>query len=321
MRRLGVLGTLVLDTIHRPAAEGGDSPMPLTDWGGIAYSLSTLESAAPEGWEVFPIVKVGADLRLEADRFFDGLERVVSWEGVVTDRAPNNRVDLYYRSGPRRCEKLTGGVPGWTWDELEPLAGSCDALIINFIAGWEVDLTTACRLRTEHPGMLYADIHSLLLAVGDEGVRVLKPLPEWPEWRRCFDIVQMNDEELAALAGDRRLEVETAQQAVRDGPRVLYVTRGTEGVSWFERGGEGADPTGPIEKGHASADVVAIELADPTGCGDVWGAACAAALLEGKGTAAAARRANRLAGAAARHRGTAGLADVLRGALSEDDAA
>ena len=35
MPRLGVVGTLVWDTIHGP--DGGD---PVEDWGGIAYSLA-----------------------------------------------------------------------------------------------------------------------------------------------------------------------------------------------------------------------------------------------------------------------------------------
>ena len=63
MRRLGVLGTLVFDTIHLPGSADGTPAEPLTDWGGIAYALSALEAVAPDGWEVFPFVKVGADLR------------------------------------------------------------------------------------------------------------------------------------------------------------------------------------------------------------------------------------------------------------------
>lgn len=306
MRRLGVLGTLVLDTIHLPDSGEGVPAGPVTDWGGIAYTLSALEAVAPDDWEVFPIVKVGSDLRERASDYFAGLQRVRSWDGVIPVAEPNNRVDLYYRSGPRRCEKLIGGVPGWTWPELDPLAADCDALIVNFIAGWELDLTTAHRLRASHPGPLYADVHSLLLAVRDDGVRVLQPLPEWAHWRGCFDYLQLNEEELAALSGAEGTPEDTVREALRQGPRALFVTRGAEGASWFDRSGAA---------GHEAPGTTVHGAVDPTGCGDVWGAACAAALLQGKTAAEAARRGNLLAGAAVRHSGTSGLVDLLRRAV------
>jgi len=302
MPRLGVLGTLVLDTIHRPAPAGDV----LTDWGGIAYSLAALEAVAPTGWEVFPIVKVGADLRHEADEFLTGLDRVESLGGVLTVPEPNNRVDLYYSSKPRRCERLTGGVPGWNWSELSGAICSCDALIVNFIAGWEIDLETAGHLRSEYGGPVYADIHSMLLATGPDGARSLQPLPEWPVWRRCFDTVQMNEEELNTLTETDRDPGEEARDSVRNGPETLFVTCGAAGSRWYVRAADG------VREGKVTTEPVAAEVADPTGCGDVWGAVCASSLLAGESAAAAAGRANRFAGRAARHRGTTGLAAALR---------
>lgn len=302
MSRLGVLGTLVLDTIHRPGKAGE----PLTDWGGIAYALAALEATAPSGWEVFPLVKVGADLRSEADEFFSGLSRVASCDGIVTVPEANNRVDLYYGSGPRRCERLTGGVPGWSWPELEGPLSTCEALIVNFIAGWEIDLETAVHLRSAFDGPVYADIHSLLLAVGPDGVRTLRPLPEWPDWRACFDTVQMNEEELRALCEPGRDPIDEARDSVRDGPETLFVTRGSAGAWWFAR------TDGGVREGEARTEPVSADVADPTGCGDVWGATCAARMLFGDDAERAATRANRIAGLAARHRGTSGLAAVLR---------
>ena len=304
MPRLGVLGTLVLDTIHRPCVDGD----PLTDWGGIAYSLAALEAVAPIGWDVFPLIKVGADLRQQADAFLDGLDRVESRGGVHTVPEPNNRVDLYYNSGPRRCERLTGGVPGWTWPELAGAASSCDAIIVNFIAGWEIDLATAGHLHSEYVGPVYADVHSLLLSVGPDGVRSLRPLPEWPEWRRCFDVVQMNEEELSTLAESERAPDDEARESVLHGPETLFVTRGAAGSRWYVR----AD--GTVQEGEVKTEPVPADVADPTGCGDVWGAACAASLLDGVSAAGAAGTANRFAGIAARHSGTTGLAAVLKSA-------
>ena len=45
MPRLGVLGTLVWDTIHGPGGEAA-----VNDWGGIAYTLAAWAAVAPPGW-------------------------------------------------------------------------------------------------------------------------------------------------------------------------------------------------------------------------------------------------------------------------------
>ncbi len=56
MKRLGVIGTMVWDTIHQ--RDPGRSE-PVEEWGGICYALSAFEATAPDGWELLPIIKVG----------------------------------------------------------------------------------------------------------------------------------------------------------------------------------------------------------------------------------------------------------------------
>lgn len=298
MPRLGILGTLVWDTIHPPGAGA-----PVSDWGGIAYSLAAFDAVRPPDWDAVPLIKVGADLRGAADRLLGGFGGIASGEGVVTVPEPNNRVELFYGDPVRRCERLTGGVPGWTWEELAGPALSCDALYVNLIAGWELDLAVARSLRGAFPGWIYCDVHSLPLAVGEDGVRTLRPVPSWPEWRQCFDAVQMNEEELRALSEEREEPRTAARRTVLDGPASLFVTRGAGGADWYVRRPEGVVA--------GSEPGIPVSEPDPTGCGDVWGAACATALLAGLGPAEAAARANRVAARAAAHRGTAGLAGAL----------
>ncbi len=299
MPRLGVLGTLVWDTIHPP--EGAAAVV--SDWGGIAYSLAGFEACLSPAWRVLPILKVGADLGAEADRFLSTLRSVEGGEAVVSVAEPNNRVDLFYASPSRRCERLRGGVPGWTWPELAPAALSCDALYVNLVAGWELELDAARSLREAFSGPIYVDVHSLLLSVGADGVREPRRLPAWPDWRRCFDHVQMNEDELTTLAGPSADPVEEARSTVLGGPRSLFVTRGAAGAWWFAREG------GEVRSGSVASP--AVSDPDPTGCGDVWGAACFSSLLEGSAVAEAARRASRTAARAAARRGTAGLAGAL----------
>lgn len=333
--RLGVVGTLVWDTIHgRDPSRGG----PVEGWGGISYALSAFELAGPAGWELFPIVKVGDDLRTEALRLFRGLDRVGALDGVRFVDAPNNRVELRYRDRGRRTERLRGGVPGWSWEELEPLAASCDALYVNFVAGWEIDLPAARRLRDGVPGPVYGDLHSLFLGVGPDGVRRPRRLEDGPDWVSCFDLAQLNEDELGWLAGEGRDPWRAAARAVGGRTRAVFVTLGPGGARWVPAdpdfrglplaGGEaGRRPGGDDGEGD-SGDAAGrrdgplaggvpigeepvpevVEDPDPTGCGDVWGVTCFGALLSGVGLRSAVRRANRVAARNARHRGGEAIA-------------
>lgn len=325
MPRLGILGTLVWDTIiARDPGRGA----PVEEWGGIAYALSAFDAAAAEGWSCFPIVKVGSDLRGRADAFLRGLGRIDSLDGVRTVPEPNNRVELHYRDSTRRCERLRGGVPGWSAEEVTPLARACDALYVNFIAGWELDLAAVRALRGAVRGPLYADIHSLLLGVGPDGVRAPRPLERWREWLGSFDLVQMNEDELRTLAADRGDPWRLAAEAIGPATRALLVTLGERGAAYvttaeFLRSGrlKGAPEAAEGERlvrpagAAVSARVEAehrVPGGDPTGCGDVWGVTCFASLLAGDPLEEAMRRANRFAARNAGFRGASGLAEALR---------
>lgn len=311
---------MVWDTIH---ARDVGREAPVEEWGGIAYALAAADAALGDRWSVFPIIKVGRDLRERANAFFGGLSRIESLDGVRTVPEPNNRVELFYQRSERRCEKLTGGVPGWTAAELLPLARSCDALYVNFIAGWELDLPASVALGTAFEGPLYCDIHSLLLGVGPDGVRVLRPLDDWREWLACFDIVQLNEDELAMLAEGRDDPWAIVAGALGDRPGALVVTLGERGAAWVatrafrddpvpaRRRGVGLEvPWGPLLSGKVETSA-RVEDPDPTGCGDVWGATCFSALLDGADLEEAMRRANAAAGRNAGYRGATGLNEYL----------
>src|SRR5207244_12314592 len=89
-----------------------------------------------------------------------------------------------------------------TWPELGPMVADLDALYLNFISGYEMDLPTARLLRHSFRRFLYADLHSLFLGKEPDGTRVPRPLPQAPAWFGCFDYVQLNEEELAQLGDD-----------------------------------------------------------------------------------------------------------------------
>ncbi|MGH7518555.1 MAG: carbohydrate kinase family protein [Gemmatimonadales bacterium] len=333
MSKLGILGSLVWDQIHGrdPAAP------PVEEWGGIAYGLAGLDAALAPDWEIVPLIKVGRDLAGEAAGFLRTLERLAPGTRCIEVPVPNNRVVLRYESRDRRCERMSGGVPGWTWPELGPMVRDLDALYVNFISGFEMCLGTAQALRAGFPGRIYADVHSLFLGMRQDGVRVLRPLPDASSWWGCFDVVQMNEEEMGQLGADPLI---ISADVLGAGASLLVVTLGARGAAYVagvgfdgwagavgnrreQSGAEGTPaparplPPSPAPSAIRTALVGApnIEALDPTGCGDVFGATLCARLLAGDPVEPAIREANRLAARNASYRGAGGLARFLRGEL------
>jgi sugar/nucleoside kinase (ribokinase family) len=297
-----VLGTLVWDRIV-PA--GGAAA--IEAWGGMAYAVSSAAASLDPGWAVLPIVKVGADLAPEALRYFEGIPRV-DGSCVTVVPEPNNRVDLLYRDRAERTERLSGGVPSWGWPELEPLVHRCDALLVNFISGQELDLRTCRSLRAGFDGPLFGDLHSLFLGVAPDGTRVPRPLDDPGAWISCFDVIQLNESE-AGLASSSGADPETfARDALGADPRTVVVTLGARGAVWATRRGEGEAGARTVT---GSVTIRVPRQGDPTGCGDVWGAAFFARLLAGDAVDVAARFATGFAERNVTHRGAEGLYDIL----------
>ncbi len=312
MKRLGVIGTMVWDTIHGR----GDASEPLEEWGGIAYALAALEATLPTGWEIVPLIKVGRDLADRANAFLAGLSKRADGARFVAVTEPNNRVTLRYQSAARRTERMEGGVPGWTWRELGPMVRDLDVVYLNFISGFELDLETAQHLRRGFRGPIYADLHSLLLGLGHDGMRFPRALPRVREWFACFDVVQLNEEEIELIGGD---PLAIAAQALAAGVRLLVVTLGPRGAAFFTAPPFALLPLRPAEPGPirtARVPAPAIDGAvDPTGCGDVFGAALVARLVEGEDLETALLGACACAARNAGYRGATNLHYHLRGEI------
>ncbi len=326
MPRVGIVGSLVWDQIH------GRDPTapPVEEWGGIAYALGGLDASLSPDWEIVPLIKVGRDLSAEAQRLLRGLVRLAPGARCVEVTTPNNRVVLHYESTERRCERMSGGVPGWTWAELGPMVKDLDAVYVNFISGFELCLGTAQALRHGFRGPIYADLHSLFLGMQQDGIRVLRPLPDAPSWFGCFDFVQLNEDEMHQLTPDPLI---LAAEAMGVGVSLLTVTLGPRGAAYVaapgfdglsERRNDGTTEAPQISftrRTEAPAVRTAlvpapqVDALDPTGCGDVFGAALFARLLAGDSVEPALRHAANLAARNAAFRGASGLSRYLRGEL------
>ena len=332
-RRVGVIGSMVWDVIH-----GRDKrSVPVEEWGGISYSLAGLDAALDDDWEIVPLIKVGDDLVDKARAYCRSLKHMAPDAELIAVPYPNNRVELRYHDDEHRSEYLSGGVPPWTWLGLKPVldAARLDALYINFLSGWELDLETTQLVRAHFNGMIYCDLHMLIFAVQPDGLRVPRPLKDVAAWCGCFDVLQVNEDEMQMMAPDPMALAATAMAA---GCSCLCVTLGKRGAVYVaapgvetlsdipsrdvsqvvmtgSRGGAGA--LGAVRTALVAAVAPRIDgPGDPTGCGDVWGATHFSRLLAGDNLTDAIAKANQAASRNVEHRGATGLANHLRGELS-----
>ena len=247
-RRVGVIGTFVWDVIH-----GRDRrQLPVEEWGGITYALSGLDAALTDDWEIVPLIKVGQDLAERARAYCRTLKHIAPDTALIEVPYPNNRVELRYHDDERRSEYLSGGVPGWTWLGLKPVldAARLDALYINFLSGWELDLITTQLVRAHFAGPIYCDLHMKVMAVQPDGLRVAQPLPDVAAWCGCFDLLQVNEDELQMMAPDPMALAATAMAA---GVSCLAVTMGKRGAVYVAAPGITALNDIPRRKGHTSS--------------------------------------------------------------------
>ncbi|MFN2571842.1 MAG: carbohydrate kinase family protein [Gemmatimonadales bacterium] len=296
---------MVWDTIYgRDPAQAA-----VQEWGGISYALAAIDATLPDDWEIVPLIKVGRDLAPKANEFLRTIRHTPHAARFMEVPEPNNRVTLRYESAERRCEQMAGGVPPWTWAELGPLVRDLDALYVNFISGYEMHLDTAQLLRRGFSRFLYADLHSLFLGREPNGMRVLRTLPHAPDWFGCFDVVQLNEDEMGQLGPD---PLAIAADALRQGCATLCVTLGPRGAAYF---------TGtPIRTARVPAPAIHQpsfrQDIDPTGCGDVFGGTVVAALVSGAALEDALRMGTQHGTRNLSHRGATGLRDHLMGKLS-----
>lgn len=312
VKQLGVVGTMVWDTIY----DRDPAQRAVEEWGGIAYALEALDATLPDDWAIVPLIKVGRDLSREAAWFLREIRHVAPAARFIEVPEPNNRVTLRYESSDRRCERVTGGVPGWTWPELGALVRDLDALYVNFIAGWEMTLETAQLLRRGFRGPMYADLHSLFLDKLDDGTRVLQPLPGVAGWFSCFDTVQLNEDEFSQVSDD---PLAAAALALGTECRSLIVTLGPRGAVYFVAADRASGSGSPVRTARIAldpSDAAPSSGGDPTGCGDVFGAVACARLLTAVPLEEAVRSACHLASRKVTFRGARGLRDHLLGRLA-----
>ncbi|MCI0707055.1 MAG: carbohydrate kinase family protein [Ignavibacteriae bacterium] len=280
-----VIGHLCIDEHH--SAEGKETQ---EMFGGIMYSLTTLANLMSGSDTIYPIFPVGQD---EYDKTMKFLRQYpnINTEGIYRIDSPTNRVILfYYEGGQGRTECSKHISPAIPWERIKPFLNT-NALLINMVSGFDVTLETLDRIRMEvreKQTPIHFDFHSLTLGIDGQAKRYRRPLQDWRRWCFFVNSIQMSEEEANGLTTEHYDEPTLINQLMPLMVQSLLITRGARGATFVHQNNKKLTR-------HDIAGITATGTIDPTGCGDVYGAAFLFHVVKSHDALQAARFANTVA--------------------------
>ncbi len=287
--KIVVIGHICRDIIHPPKT-AASSPPASQQWGGILYSLLTLSSLLKESDTITPVFGVGkADHAALLEVLSDF--RNINSKAIFPLPGETNAVHLFYDEGSEgRMECSAHISPPIPFALIKPHLDA-DAVLVNMISGFDISLETLDQVRMEvrNDGTpIHFDFHSLTLGVDKEAKRFRRPLTDWRRWCFMLNSIQLSEQEALGLTSEKFDEALLINHLMPLMVPTLLITRGQRGASLIQQ----------KQKKLSQLDVPGISLTsspDPTGCGDVFGAAYVVEMLRSKDPVAAVQFANRAA--------------------------
>jgi len=287
-KKIGLIGSITYDVITLPSGS------PIESLGGVLYPGAVLCGL---GKEVFLMAHLAEGLAPLVSSVLENW-RSIHMEGVQKVPGPGNRVHLFYPREGERKEVLESMVPSleprWILSRLPDV----DFLILLMISGLDIKLRDWNKIKERAECPIWMDVHSLALSPELGRFRKYVSLTEWPEWIRGVDYVQANRQEAACMMGypeknpDEREFSAFGESILNQGVKAVFFTLGEEGILV-------GTPQGFTKMGSKDSD----EVADTTGCGDVFCGAAVSRLMEGEEVLGAAEFGLKLASKAVRTRG------------------
>jgi sugar/nucleoside kinase (ribokinase family) len=287
-----VIGHLCKDILHLPTDESQEIP-PVESYGGILYAVLTLANLMNGRDVLQPVFGVGS---ADYEPVMELLKKYkhIDASGVFRIKGLTNQVHIFYEQEKgSRIECSKGIAPPVPYNRIKPFLDA-DALLINMISGSDITLETLDYIRMETRERrvpIYFDFHALTLGIDQDFKRFPRSLTDWRRYDESTLINHLMPLMVAAL----------------------MITRGDRGLTLI---------TQDIHKKLTRHDIPAVHVGptkDPTGCGDVFGAAYMYHFMKTKDSLVAATAANRIAAYKATFSGLDGFSDIPKNAAVDSE--
>ncbi|TET23177.1 MAG: carbohydrate kinase family protein, partial [Candidatus Cloacimonadota bacterium] len=176
-----------------------------------------------------------------------------------TSQGTNTNILRYINDNERRetTEYFTDEIP---YNKIKSFL-SCDILLFNFIAGYDVSIKTLKKIRSHTQATIFLDVHSMVLKKKN-AERAYSTVNDWEAWIQFVDIIQMNIQELYYFTG-RMFSKEKPDEAIlfllQKGLKMVLITSGGSGVYLGYKG-----VVFFFNQKYSSV------VKDTTGCGDIF---------------------------------------------------
>lgn len=262
--KVAVIGSVNYDIITTPGHEKKKS------LGGVLYNVIVLSSLLGENSEVYLITAIGRKHCRKVFQLFES-SKTVDLGGVKINPKGTNENYLIYASEQERMERLIVRTGPFNYNDIYSYLHS-DLILFNFITGSEIQLSLLKKIRSNSDSIIYVDVHSKVLGMKEDGTRYPFGWPDWDEWFKHIDIVQMNLDECRLLLKENVESAHDLQSAAKRiaeaGPSQVLITLGEDGAFVYWQNGEGRWKLIPASTHR---------VLDTTGCGDcftagyIWG--------------------------------------------------
>jgi sugar/nucleoside kinase (ribokinase family) len=240
------------------------------------------------GDQFVPLAWLSRPDRPLLDTTFGSFRHMDRSSGLWPTDLPTNRVFLVYDERGDRTANCPNVLPALTERELTPeLLGSLDALFVNMISGYDVSIETLANALDEterssgHRPYVHLDVHALVMADlssgGSHGYRhEPRGVEGWTHWLQTVDSIQLNEEEARWFADPEAPSEDALIAYVRDNResirlQSLIITRAERGATLYDT---------RRDETHV-APIPSLRVVEPTGSGDVLGAAYTYSIASG----------------------------------------
>jgi sugar/nucleoside kinase (ribokinase family) len=139
---------------------------------------------------------------------------------------------------------------------------SFDGIYLNMVTGYDISLNQLKEIRRRYKGLIYMDVHTFSRGIDENMKRHFRVIPDFNQWAKSVDMVQVNTHELLTLSSGRNRE-EIVKEVLNCGPQFLILTKGETGSAVYMMN----------ESNLCSISRPAIDVTvkNKVGCGDVFG--------------------------------------------------